>query len=521
MFIANTSTKVYSANALTKALVVMAVVTLTARLLPADTSSGNAPALPPLKVSGNQIMANGKPIHFRGIDWGWWHLTTTKYSEKDMQPLPGWGANVIRLAFSYNDLETDDNTPVWKEDGFKALDDVVQWGKKYGIYVILDMHVAPGGQSTQPYCAGGHNLIWTDAASQKRFIDLWTEIARRYHDRPEVAAYDLINEPDTTQDDPQLVVKLEGRAIDAIRAVDPDKIIAVGGNRGSGTESLTDAMKFADNNILYTIHFYEATGHFLDKWLSTDQAGSTMSGTQDWTKYEKTCTVPANADQMDLLLRSDNNSGTAWFDDIQVTDSTGKVLQSTTFDTDVQGYRAERETQNVLDYDSSTGHDKPGSLKVHNTLDYDGWASQYIPVQPGQEIHVSGWVKLDQATGNTYIAGAYFQNKTAINRDLFQSKLTQTADFSTKYNVPVWVGEFGCEASDLDYQSDWVGTCISLFEQNGFSWTYWNDKEAGDSPTGMGLRPEQKDGSDSPMNTSLLATLRNGWSANNPPAPSH
>ena len=36
---------------------------------------------------------------------------------------------------------------VWNEDGFKMLDDVIDWCEEYGIYAILDLHAAPGGQS--------------------------------------------------------------------------------------------------------------------------------------------------------------------------------------------------------------------------------------------------------------------------------------------------------------------------------------------------------------------------------------
>jgi endoglucanase len=517
MDIGNTCGRAPMANAFVKWVVVGALLAFPTRWLLGDAT---VPDLTLLKVKGNELMANGREFHLRGINWGWWHSNGTKYSEADMQSLAAWGANVIRLGFSYSDLETDDTPPVWKEDGFKAVDEVVQWGKRNGVYVILDMNVAPGGQGLQSYCAGGRDQLWTDSASQDRFVGLWSEIAKRYQDRPEVAAYELMNEPQTNaqKPDPNQVVNMDKRAISAIRTVDFNKVIVVGGDFGSGPDSLTDAMKIADDNILYTFHFFEATGHFHDEWISTVPGATSAAGSQDWTQVDENFTAPEKADQMCVLLRSDHNSGTAWFDDIQVADSHGTVLQSATFDTDPQGFRSERWTPNVLDFDSATGHDKPGSLKVHGTTDYDGWSGQYVPVQAGETYHVTGWVKLDQATGSTYFGAAFFQNKTAVNRDAFQAKMAPAVDFAKKYNVPVYVGAFGCEGSNRDYQSAWTTTCISLFEQNGFGWAYWNDKEAED-PSGMGLRPEHPDGSDFPVNTSLLAALRVGWGSNATPAP--
>lgn len=483
-------------------------------------SSASGAELPALKVEGNSITANGEPIRLRGINWGWWHLSGTRYSEPDMKSLGEWGANVVRLAFSYNDLETDNNPPAWKEDGFKDLDEVVQWGKRYGIHVILDMHITPGGQSAQPYCAGGKNLLWKDPASQQHFIDLWTEIARRYCHRPEVAAYELMNEPETNQPTPDKLVSIDQRAISAIRAVDPDKIIVVGGDHGSGPQDLNAALKLSDNNILYTFHFYEASGNE-EYWISTASQPQGRSGTHDWVQLKGTFTAPVGADLMTLLLRSDNNSGSAWFKDAEVTDASGKVLQSANFDQGPQGYHPERWGIGRLNYDSSTGRDKPGTLKVAGTTDYNGWAGDYVPVQPGHIYHATVWVKLDQATGKTYPAAAFF-NKGRLDRTAFQKFMKPATDFGHKFNVPVWVGEFGCDAwgrnfQNENYQSQWVTTCISIFEEEGFDWTYWNDKETSD-PQGMGLRPEKRDGSDVGVNESLLAALRAGWTLNSAPA---
>jgi hypothetical protein len=329
----------------------------------------DASPLPTLKVEGDQIMAAGRPIHLRGINWGWWHLSGTVYSETDMQHVAGWGANVVRLAFSYSDVETEADPPVWNEAGFAQLDEVVQWARRYGVYVILDMHVVPGGQSTQPYCARGRNLIWSDSKSQAHFLALWQEIARRYRDQPEVAAYELMNEPDSRQATPEMLQRLDQRAIDAIRRVDPDKIVVVGGDRGSSAPALVAIMKLPDSNILYTFHWYEGADAEHAKIALTDQA--------------------------------------------------------------------------------------------------------------------------------------------------FRQEMSPALAFAHQFHVPVWVGEFGCEARDKDYQARWVRTSITAFEKENLDWTYWNDRETSD-PNGMGLHPEGPNGSDRPVNATLLRELQSGWARNAP-----
>ena len=80
--------------------------------------------------------------------------------------------------------------------GFQRLDWLLDRCEAHGIYVILDMHGAPGGQSMN-HCTGkaGRNELYEVADNMDTAKTLWTTIATRYKDRKTVAAYDLLNEP--------------------------------------------------------------------------------------------------------------------------------------------------------------------------------------------------------------------------------------------------------------------------------------------------------------------------------------
>ncbi|MDR3710082.1 MAG: cellulase family glycosylhydrolase [Capsulimonadaceae bacterium] len=486
------------------------LVALIALAIPATAAD-----LAPLRVDGPNIVANGHPIRLRGLDWGWWHLAGTQYTEADMKSQAQWGTNVARLAFTYSDLEDAAHPGTWREDGFRQFDDVIRWAKKYGIYVILDMHVAQGGQDPSLYEDGGGNKIWRDSSDQERFIALWREIARRYRDRPEVAAYELMNEPDTRQFNPSVLTALYERAIAAIRKVDPDKIVVMTGDHYSGAKSLNDAVKLPESNILYTFHFYD--GMPVGAWLGNAAEGPGIAGTQDWKRIEVDLKAPAGASAMSIMLRSTKNAGTAWFDDVRLEDASGNVVRSNSFDLGADPYSPERLTAGTVSYDPVVGHDKPGSLRVSGTDAYNGWTSNPIKTSPGRKYKLSAWVKLDNATGETYLSAAFMGTRgdakvdPASLRPLMQGAI----DFKRKYNVPVWVGEFGCEAgsSQSDLQKRWVSSCIDLFEEAGFEWTYWNYRET-TGPDTMAVHAEKKDGSDYPVNEALVATLSKGWALN-------
>ena len=483
-------------------------LTLIVVLLAASWLPVRSAPVAPLQVSGDHLVAAGQTVHLHGINWGWWHVSGTQYTEDDMRRQAGWGANIARLPFSFRDLETNGQPGVWSEAGFQQMDEVVKWGARYHVYIVLDMHETPGGQNMALYDDGGGDRLWTDAGNQANFIALWQKIALRYRGVPTVAAYELLNEPETNQVPPDSLPNLCKKAVSAIRAIDSRKIIVLAGNKMSGPDTLDGTVYEPLPNILYTMHFYLGA---TQSWLNNLNNGPGVSGTQDWTQQKVSFTAPAAASKMSVMLRSSGNAGTAWFDDVQLQDSTGTTLEQEDFSDGPDGYSPERGPQTPMRYDPAVGHNKLGSLAVQGTTDYNGWAGPVLTIVPGKTYVLSVWVKLAQATGDTYLSAAFFSSGV-LPKDQLSALMQPSVAFSQQYHVPVWVGEFGCDASSLNNgQEQWASDCISLFDQAGFDWTYWNFKETTD-PTSMALQAEHKDGSDYPINQALLTVLEAGWS---------
>lgn len=469
-----------------------------------------AEALAPLHVEGNKVMANGKPIRLRGINWGWWQLEGTRYTENDMKRCAEWGANVIRLPF-YWDRFVLPGTVQLDEQKVKAMDEVIGWAGKYGIYVILDMHDVPGGKAKE------HCGIYKNKKDLSNFIALWQQFARRYGNVTTVAAYELMNEPDTLPNNRALYQKTVKAVIDGIRKVDSDKMLVVSGDDGSIHQSSLD--KFAkqdDPNVLYTFHYYQ--GSWPADWLGNSGERDGVSGSLPWTWYERVYKLDHPEKfptKVRLMLRSDVNSGTAWFDDVSVTDvKTGKVLGKWSFDKGPETFKKERGELPSEFYDKAVGHDAPGSLAVRGTTEYHGWISPEIPVRHGAELKVSGWIKTKNATGNSYL-GICWMGLELMTRNSIRQALKTTAEFARKYNVPVFVGEFAVErqVGPEGYQARTTADRIAIFEELGYHWAYWNFRETTD-PNTMALHAQRRDGKDYPINEPLLESLKGGWSLN-------
>ena len=66
--------------------------------------------------------------------------------ESDIEFIASLGFNSIRLPFHYKIFSEERGT--FSETGFDLLDTLLSWCKTNGIYLILDMHCAPGGQNS-------------------------------------------------------------------------------------------------------------------------------------------------------------------------------------------------------------------------------------------------------------------------------------------------------------------------------------------------------------------------------------
>lgn len=172
--------------------------------------------------------------------------------EADIADIAKLGFNVVRVPFNYRLLEDPTAPGVYKASGWAILDNLVHWGQKYHVYVVLDMHAAPGGQAFGfIYDDPSLPLIWGSPQAQSDMIAMWQAIAARYHDESAIAGYDLLNEP--WGSDAQLSSLYAG-TITAIRAVDQQHMIFLEGAQDA--RNFSWATSPLDANMVYSFHMY-------------------------------------------------------------------------------------------------------------------------------------------------------------------------------------------------------------------------------------------------------------------------
>ncbi|MBY9008357.1 MAG: glycoside hydrolase family 5 protein [Candidatus Lokiarchaeota archaeon] len=187
----------------------------------------------------------------------------------DFRKIRDWGFNTIRLAVDFSFLFTlsennaDSLSPI--PSNFEYLDHIVSWAEELGLYLIIDLHKAPGHsfESSELH----KNRIWKqNSPFQDIFLRIWTHIAQRYHTY-ENALFDILNEPvaPTAEDWNYLAEK----TVKKIRLHTKTNWIVIESNLWGKCKTFPQLRKFDDENIIYSFHFYEpmSVTHQKAEWL--------------------------------------------------------------------------------------------------------------------------------------------------------------------------------------------------------------------------------------------------------------
>jgi aryl-phospho-beta-D-glucosidase BglC (GH1 family) len=199
---------------------------------------------------------------------------SNQITKADIDSLAAWGFNSVRLPMHYNlftlsvDQEKDLSTNTWLDKGFRLVDSLLSWCKQDHIYLILDLHAAPGGQGNDIAISDRDSnkpSLWQSRANQQKTIALWKKLAQRYAHETWIGGYDLLNETnwgfqeeaDKNGCNEKLNTALRSLLIEitaAIREVDKNHLIFIEGNCWANNYS--GIFPLWDKNIAVSFHKY-------------------------------------------------------------------------------------------------------------------------------------------------------------------------------------------------------------------------------------------------------------------------
>ena len=185
-------------------------------------------------------------------------------TKADIDSLSSWGFNSVRLPMHYNlftlpiEEESIEGENTWLTKGFTIIDELLQWCEENEVYLILDLHAAPGGQGANAAISDYNSdlpSLWESELNKNKTIALWKKLAERYKDKEWIGGYDLLNEVNwEMENDNEELLNLYKDITTEIRAVDNNHIIFIEGNGfANDFNGLTPPW---DDNMVYSFHKY-------------------------------------------------------------------------------------------------------------------------------------------------------------------------------------------------------------------------------------------------------------------------
>lgn len=197
-----------------------------------------------------------------------WNRFRDQYvGEADIAAIAGFGFDHVRLPINARVVQDDRGQPI--EAGYALIDRLIEWCRQHGLWVLLDLHGAPGGQTGTNIDDSPSNRpeLFMEPRYREHTIELWRELARRYRDAQTVLGYDLLNEPLPNEwqhryaDD---LVALYRDLTTAIREIDGNHLIMYEGSHWATNWSIFTEVW--DENSVLQFHKY---------WSPTDTASIT------------------------------------------------------------------------------------------------------------------------------------------------------------------------------------------------------------------------------------------------------
>ena len=184
-------------------------------------------------------------------------------TEADIAWMAGQGMNSLRLPLNARTLFHVSGEEVrFNPSVLQYVDNCLRWCRKYGLYLILDMHAAPGGQTGQNIDDSAADLpeLYMDPSNQDLLVRMWHLLAARYAGEPAIGGYDLLNEPLpkwNSQYYPR-VLPLYRRLIRAIRKVDKRHLLILEGVHWATDFHIFDDLspEEAADNVVLEFHKY-------------------------------------------------------------------------------------------------------------------------------------------------------------------------------------------------------------------------------------------------------------------------
>lgn len=394
----------------------------------------------------------------------------TNYCQKaDIDSMAAWGFNAIRLPMHYNlftlpiEQEPVLGEDTWLTKGFDMVDSLLNWCAANNMYLILDLHAAPGGQGKDAAIAdydSSKPSLWESAENRRKTVALWAKLAERYASEQWIGGYDLINETNWDMSNNTPLRTLYGEITKAIREVDTNHLIFIEGNWFAN--DFTGLTPPWDNNMAYSFH----------KYWSYNDAGSIQWVINLRNQYNVPLWLGESGENSNpwftsaINLVENNKIGWAWWPYKKISSVTGTVtIPKTTGYQTLLNYWKNGGTKPAVETAKAYLMEQAEMLKLDNCIIHRDVLDAMFRQAQGD--------KTPKPFVKHTIPGTIFASDYDLGGNNYAYFDVDSADFHVSTNTTTaWNSGYAYRNDAVDLEA-----CTDAAGNNGYSVGWTNDKE--------------------------------------------
>lgn len=437
---------------------------------------------------------------------------TTSTTEKTYQELVDWGFNTARFLVNYQIFEDDKCPYVYKETGWEWIDQNIEWAKKYGINLIINMHVPQGGYQSD----GSGFAIWEEE-NMNRLIALWRAIAERYANESIIMGYSLVNEPKAlSKEHLYMWEELSNNIINAIREVDKNHICFVEPCSAKGGDGYlypsvqltnvayethvypmnsiksmreyaqNDAIRYGDSNI----SFVENNEKTEVKGIRTEYSELNEGETNGWGSVSKLVVAPDNSNNAYVKMTVGNlgDKEVIKIKNIKIYEYDinnqllGKVYDSN--NNHSNHYNKWSSTNNETNFNASYNpKTETVEICIEKEKGYmefaDNTVYRFLEVHPGYKYEINYDVELSKNYSQAVVKAELVFGKAEKVYHLdkeYMEQLINVEELEKELGAPVYIGEIGISRDEFETEDNsykLVNDCADIIIEHSYGFAYY------------------------------------------------
>lgn len=211
------------------------------------------------------ILENKISVNYNNPVWNNYTAGPTCFAEEELKYFHDNGFNAARVLYSMSFFSNPDDISSVNVSELEQLDELIAWGMKNDIHIMISITGLPGKWNTSWEEEGvqSNYAIFADKAMQDTFHAYWKMLSKRYAEIPtDVLSFEMLAEPAVVDYDINLYAKVMAPIVQDLWLDNENRIIIV---NDVGKQIPVELAKIGCDLSLHT-HIYTVDESRLEEW---------------------------------------------------------------------------------------------------------------------------------------------------------------------------------------------------------------------------------------------------------------